>query len=307
MAALTLLCSSCGPDKAPKETPATKSQAVDANQSGQPNTQSIREGNPEEIVRSLNSSHQMVFKHIGGHRFKGTSSVSVHASGVPLEAVNSKALLTIDSKGQFYAKVSNEHGYGRDAHYVDGNLYLRPGVGKYHKRLPNSKQEPIDIREQIFSDLAGYFEIFAGDVEFSAKGDETTAERSSIILEITKTPTPSDQPTRKYSSPNKNWRNTVSVTKAEGTVHIDKASGVPLAVEFSGQATFNRGGRDLTMDIRYNHKIEGIDAVKTLTVPNDAKAVSSELESSQIERRQERLDELSKPKKPSSQKSGPTN
>ena len=288
---LVLLWSACGRDSSPKEPPKNAPEQLEADSSSPFDLQSIKQGKASEVTRSLNNPHTAVFQALGAHQFTGSSTISIGSSQTTLENVESKTELKIDKGGQYFASLTNQKGYGRDVYFIKDTLYLRPGVGRYHKRLPNSKQEPVDIREQVFSDLTGYFEIFAPDVEFSASGEAVTAKRPVVVLAIAKKPTPTKR--NKPLPPEKSWRNTISVTKIAGTVHIDKSSGVPLAVQFTGEATFKRGGQDLTMQVSYDHQLSNIGKEELLSLPKDAKVVSSELEASQISLRQERIDKLS--------------
>ena len=297
---LAIFAAGCGSESSAPSTSESASPSKDDGQGEQDGK--VAEKAPasfEEtaaVTTALLSPSQIYFEHLGPHHFSARSKVVVGTEGNTVDTIENEVEFSINKKGEFYALLKNDKGYRHEVYFLDGLLYLRPAEGKFHKRLPTSLKEPQDIRNQLLSDLPGYFSLFSPSAEFYPAGTSTVSKRKvdSFTLKLSKKPAPQSD----VDGPTQNWRKTLKVKKLSGSFDLDQKSKAPIKANFDGSAGYQNAGQDFSLAVQYRHTISKIGKANAIALPADAKFVSSPLEEGQLDTftKARKLDQITKGK-----------
>lgn len=226
---------------------------------------------PMALRHALTTPHRQLATAIGAHRFAGSSRVRLLEDGKEIELLEDETRLEVAAGGNFLARLDNSRDYGREAYFVDGDLYLRPRFGKYHRRAPTSDEEPLAIRDDVFATLGAYFEVAAAAAAIEDQGETTHQGRRARKLGVSLAASPS-APTAPAGE-HRAWRGEVAVQKLEAAVVLDAETGAPLSGTLQAAVQFVRDGRTLVMELDAKHEVSDIGSGDIAVAAPDAEAV----------------------------------
>lgn len=253
---------------------------------------------PVALVRALRLPHHRAGELLGPHVYRATSSVDVSVAGgdAPGEALDVTARIEYADAARFRAVVENSADYGREIILADGHLYLRPRHGAFHRRAPESAQEPAGWRDDIYSELSGHLQLFATGLAVRDGGAAEVAGRPARRIELSRAGEP--RQVRVGSSPQRAWRSTVEVESLSGEILLDSQTGVPLRARIEGVAHARRDERPVRMHVIVEHAIEAIGQPVTIAVPPEGEWVSTPVRSRELKERELLLEDIAQPARP---------
>ncbi len=248
---------------------------------------------PAELARALALGHDYLAADVGAHRFAATSTLRVSNGDALLEQLTVENHIDYAASGDYAATSHNDHDYGRDILYVDGQLYLRPRYGKYHQREPVRDSEPASLRNELFSELAAQFELLAPGVELSDAGAAQHAGRAARKIVIAKAPKATAPP--KQPLEHQRWRQTAVVEDVNGWVLLDIATGAPLSAALDGVVSFMKEGQRLRMKLHVEHDVRDLGTAVPVAAPPAEATVATHERSHEVEERNRLLEGLAPP------------
>lgn len=252
---------------------------------------------PGELVRAAQVPHRRVAEALGAHRFRSTTAVTVREGETAMQELTVETAIDIDAGGAFHAVSENSMDYGREVYFKDGYLYLAPRYSKFHRRRPNTPDEPAAIRDAMYAELGAHLELIAGSIQVEDGGEVSHGSREARAVAIRK----AAQPRRAQAAqaPQRAWRRDAVVEAAEGEIVLDGDTGVPLAATLRGTLAFERDGRSFTMSFTVDHAIEdtGEDGGQApdIEVPGADRLVATPLRSREVADRDTLLEGIAPP------------
>lgn len=259
---------------------------------------------PAALVRALRLPHHRVGELLGAHVYRATSSVDVSVTGgeggqggvTPGEKLDVTARIEYADPGHFRAVVDNSADYGREIVLSDGHLYLRPRHGAFHRRAPESEQEPAGWRDDIYSELSGHLQLFAPGLAVRDGGAAEVAGRPARRIELSLASEP--RQVRVGSNPQRAWRSSVEVESLSGEILLDSQTGVPLRARIEGVARARRDERPVRIHVIVEHEIEAIGQPVTIAAPPEEQWVNTPVRSSELKERELLLEDIAQPARP---------
>jgi hypothetical protein len=256
---------------------------------------------PVALVRALRLPHHRVGELLGPHVFHATSSVDVSVAGgeggeAPGEKLDVTARIEYADATRFRAVVENSADYGREIILSDGQLYLRPRHGAFHRRAPDTEHEPAGRQDDTFSELSGHLQLFASGLAVRDGGAAEVAGRPARRIELSRAGEP--RQVRVGSSPQRAWRSSVEVESLSGEILLDSQTGVPLRARLEGVAHARRDERPVRIHVIVEHAIEAIGQPVTIAVPPAEEWVSTPVRSRELEERERLLEDIAQPARP---------
>jgi hypothetical protein len=270
-------------------TPAPHDEAIDVARAA---------ADPDALRRALVRPHRLGSA-LGAHTFKATSKLRVTESGAEVEALDVSESLELAATGAFHVLSKNSKDYGREAIFVPaaagsaGELWIRPGFGKYHHRAPAEPDEPARLLDETFATLGADFDLVAASAAVSDAGSATVAGRPGrkITLALGK------PRAHKESVPERAWRDGVTVQALAGEVVLDEATGLPLAGQLDAKLTFVREGHTYEMTLSATHAVADVGGSVAVAPPAPEDAVETPARSHDFEDREELLHGIAPPAK----------
>lgn len=246
-----------------------------------------------ELARALAMPHADVGEALGAHRVEGRSSITVREGDRVVEELEDEVRIVLDADGDYSATLDNSKDYGRHVFFVDGQLYLRPRYGNYHRRAPTSETEPATIRREIFGATGAYFELLAARAETTDGGARTVAGRDARVVTVATAAKarPRAVPTTAQSA----WRAGATVEEVEGEVVLDAESGAPLEASIAGTVTFARDGRTFSMRIEAEHRVRDVGTADQVEPPPAGEVRAIPLQESELSERDALLEGIAPP------------
>ena len=251
----------------------------------------------QSAIVALAMPHSQVGHLIGSHRFRGTSRVEVYRGSELIESLKDETTIDYHSDENFRATLENDQDYGRHAIFSNGKLYLRPRYGRYHERAPAQPAEPANIRDEIYSTVRAYTQPLSNSAEPRDQGTSTFASRPVRKIQL-QLATRGNAPTEDLE--HRKWRESIVVSKVEGTLQLDTETGVPLQASIRGAFTFERDGKPLQMRVRAEHALSDLGKVEPVSPPPAANTVQTPTQPSEVEERRQLLKGISSPARPTS-------
>lgn len=255
---------------------------------------------PVALVRALRLPHHRVGELLGPHVYRASSSVDVTVAGgeggQAAEKLDVIARIEYADATRFRAVVENSADYGREIILSDGQLYLRPRHGAFHRRAPDTEQEPAGWRDDIFSELSGHVQLFAPGLAVRDGGAVDVAGRPARRIELSRASEP--RQVRVGANPQRAWRSSVEVESLSGEILLDSQTGVPLRARIEGVALARRDERPVRMHVIVEHAIEAIGQPVTIAVPPEEEWVSTPGRSRELDERERLLEDIAQPARP---------
>lgn len=253
---------------------------------------------PAALLRAVATPHRRVGALLGSHVYRATASVEVTVDpGGDAEATEQlevTARIEYDGPERFRAVVENTADYGREIILAGGHLHLRPRYGRFHRRAPNTTDEPARLRDEIFAELHGNLDLFASGLAVRDGGDTEVRGRPARRVELGRAEAPHRR--RQSPAPQRAWRSSVEVEELSGEILLDRETGVPLEATVAGVAYARRDGRLLRMRVSVKHAIEAIGEPVAVAPPEDW--VATRLQSRELEERESLLEDIAQPARP---------
>ena len=222
---------------------------------------------PAELSRALALPEHAVAGAVGAHTLSIATTSVVHAGDQPLSQLSDRVSLELGEHGAFHATYANSADYGREVVFSDGALYLRPRYQRWHKRAPETPDEPEQLRDRMCDAVAATWDLFAYAAETSDHGTSQVAGRPAHAIGIAlasgkRTPEPEALDQRK-------WRETRHVDALTGEVSLDAATGAPLAVKLDGTLSFTRDGKPMTLHVTLDASLASIGKPSAIVAPTE--------------------------------------
>lgn len=247
---------------------------------------------PAELTRALASSHGTVIQAIGSHALAIETHTIVEEGGKPVSDLSDKVVLELGDNGVFHGLYENSADYGRETIFVGGKLYLRPRYQKWHGRLPETADEPAQIRDSYFGAIAATWDLLAPGAELTDKGPTQVAGRSGRKIAFKLAPSPRENPHEPLSQ--RTWRESRSISALEGEVTIDADKGVPLTIELTGAIAFSREGRRFTMKLALKGGLTKLGAT-AITAPAETEVIATPTRRGEVDERDYLLHDIAPP------------
>jgi hypothetical protein len=255
---------------------------------------------PAALVRAVRVPHHRVGQSLGPHVFRATSSVDVTVSGGSEPDAHEKldvtARIEYAEPQRFRALVENSADYGREIILTDGQLYLRPRYGAFHRRPPGDEHEPAGWRDDIYGELAGHLELLAVGLAVRDGGAADVGGRPARRIELARAEVPREL--RTAASPQRAWRSTIEVESLSGEIFLDRETGVPLRARLEGVARARRDQRLVRMHVVVEHSIEAIGQAVAITAPPAQQWVDTPVRSREVAEREHLLEDIAQPARP---------
>lgn len=242
---------------------------------------------PAELVRALLATHSSNAEALGPHRFVAESKTELSEGTTPLETLVEHRQIQYASASKFFSQYENDAGYGREAIFVDGTLYLRPRYGKYNRRLPESAEEPPAICDENHGSLGAYADLLAPGMEITDKGESNLDGRTVRVIAVglkKGTQTPASE-----SLAHKQWRASRQVNDLSGEITLDVKTGAALSAKLAGTVGFSRDGKRLTMRVSIDHKLS-LQAPEEIRAPDPSECVDVFERRTEVDERDQLLD-----------------
>ncbi len=220
----------------------------------------------DALFKALSLSHGWVSSSLGPHRISGTSKVVVKQGGTLVEELEDTLFIDIDGEDRFVATLDNSKDYGRHAIYDGSSLYLRPRFGKYHARAPQTEEEAVEIRNQIFAGATDYLDLFRSQLEVSDKGQGNLEGRAVRLVALKLAPQPHKKRVPETTT-QRMWRNSIQAQSLEGQVSFDTESGAALAIEFRGSVQYVRDKQSFVMTVEAKRSVVQIGHERVIAAP----------------------------------------
>ena len=101
-----------------------------------------------------------------------------------VETLTDHTAINRAADGDFHATLRNSKDYGRDVFFVDGQLYLRPRYGKFHRRPPVEQADPARIQDEMGGALAATLVLLAPGSALKDGGTRDVAGRAARVVEL---------------------------------------------------------------------------------------------------------------------------
>jgi hypothetical protein len=220
---------------------------------------------PAELGRALALPHREVAAALGPHSVGISSSIKVEEAGATVDELSDHTTIELGEGDTFHARHANSADYGREVTYLGGVLYLRPRYQRWHRRAPETPDEPRQLRESFYAVIGATWELIAPGAELTDQGTAEVAGRTGKKIAVKLAPSP--RPPAKEPLAHRAWREKRSVDALSGEVVLDADSGVPLRVKLDGTVGFSRDGRRFAMTIAVDSALAAVGHPAELTEP----------------------------------------
>jgi hypothetical protein len=285
-----LLAVSCSRDDGPR-TPSPLLSAADP--SAEKVDVAAAAKDPEALRRLLNRPHRAAAQALGAHRFAGKSTMKVTENGAEVESLSIEESAERSAEGDFHTLLKNSRDYGREVFWSGGQLWLRPGFGKYHRRAPAADDEPARLLDEAVASLAADYDLVADGAALTDGGSTNLNGRAGRKIALSLAP--KARAHRAEDLPQRAWRQEVSVLSLSGELIVDEATGVLLDGKLEATLRFVKQGHTYDMAITAQHAVSDVGGAITITPPAEADSVATPGRSSEVDEREDLLKGLAPP------------
>lgn len=208
---------------------------------------------PDELGRALAQPWAVAVRALGPHRLTVRSVVEVREGAAVLEHLDDTTTLDVAGADGYHGTYDNSADYGREVVFTGGALYQRPRYARWHKRGPETDDEPARVRDQLAATLGDYYALVARQVELSARAPVQEAGRAATPIALALAPRPRPAPPAAVRQ--RSWRDGVTVRAVSGEIVLDQATGVALRAKLQGTVEFVRAGKPLTMTVEVEQSV----------------------------------------------------
>jgi len=246
-----------------------------------------------ELARAVTQPHHVVTEALGAHAVRMTASSQVSSGGKLVDGLKTESRLLIDQHGHFRAEADNDKDYGRHAIYDGEWLYLRPRFGKYHKRRAETPEEPGQLFDAMTETPAAHFELVGPGAAIRKSREDTVGGRPALVVVLEHLADNRERPQEKIAQ--REWRASAKTTACEGTIALDKETGVLLAATLTGTLAYTRDGQNFTMKLDLDYEIADVGTASEVSPPPEEETVSAPRTSKELEEREALLRSIAPP------------
>jgi hypothetical protein len=227
---------------------------------------------PAELGRALMRPYRTVVAALGSHTVVIATGLVDAQSGKPDEQLTDQTKLELGEGGTYHAVVTNSADYGRETTFTGGAMYLRPRYQRWHKRAPETPDEPATARDQYAEAMAATWDLLAPGAELTDLGPVQIAGRAGRKIAVKLTPAP--RPAGPESLVQRKWREQRTVGALTGEIVLDADKGVPLVVKLDGTVSYLREGHPHTLAASVHSEVSAVGPV-AIAVPADDDVVAT--------------------------------
>lgn len=228
---------------------------------------------PAELTRALTRPYRAVIAGLPAHTVQITGTTTIEEAGKVIDELGESTAIQLGDAGAFHGEYTNTADYGREITFTGGKLYLRPRYQRWHARAPETADEPLALRDGLFSPVAATWELLAPGAELTDLGPAQVGARPGRKIAIKRAPTPRANPPETVAQ--KKWREQRTIDELTGEVVLDAATGAPLALTLTGAIGFQRDGRRFRMRVKLSATIGAVGTATPITAPADADVVAT--------------------------------
>lgn len=257
---------------------------------------------PAELLRASQTGHGRIAQALGSHRVTSAATVSTRFRDREADTLVVHSKLAYRDDGDFHAVLDNSRDYGREIIHTAGWLYLAPRHGKFHRRRPETDQEPLALRDQAVAELGAHLELLATGIDVSLSGDGEHHGRRVRKVSIALSDSPREPAFERHA--HRAWRKTIQVTAAKGEIWLDDQTGIPLRAELEGTLDAQRDGVAIRLVVALSFEVsdfdpgsEGPGEAIAITAPPEDRWVDTPLRSRELDERETLLRGIAPPAK----------
>ena len=246
-----------------------------------------------ELARALAQPWTAAAAPLGDHTLTISHTVEVRDGATVLETLGERTTLEVAKDGSYHATYENTADYGREVVFLapSAALYLRPRYARWHRRAPETPEEPAAIRDQLAGVAGADFELVAHGAEVSDKGKAMVAGRAGRRVEIKRAPKPRAAP--RQTLVQRGWRDDATVEAITGEVVLDEQTGAPLEASLDATVGFVRDGKHLTMRLTLTQAAAA--ATPAIAAPAEELVVATPVRSREVDERNQLLEGIAPP------------
>lgn len=238
---------------------------------------------PVEMEKAHLLEAPAVAARLGSFRFRGSTEYRA-SRGKRREKLAEKIEWLQARDGAFATRLENSRGYGVETWWVQSRFYLRQRWGEVRER-PVEAREYLKYPADAWGAWGAVYRLFKGQLKFSEAEPVTVAGRRAVRFEIALSDVPltrvaesmRQQPDRidlgdikVATAQRRRWRRAARPVSAQGTVDLDAATGVPLAVEFRGRLDLPDEEARTELQVTVRTEMDRIGEAVTVAAPESA-------------------------------------
>jgi len=228
---------------------------------------------PAELSRALARPYRETAAALGVHTFTLDTTTTVDEAGKQVSQLSDHTVIELGAKDSFHATYTNSADYGREVLFEGGTLYLRPRYQRWHRRAPETADEPASVRDSYAEAIFATWDLVAPGTELTDGGAAQVAGRNGRKVIVKLAPTPRPPPAEPLVQ--RKWREKRAVEAVAGEIVLDTESGVLLSARLQGIVSFSRDGRRFSMKLNADASVSAIGTAAALTAPPEAEVVAT--------------------------------
>ena len=205
---------------------------------------------PDELGRALARPFTAELAALGGHGVDITTRTTVSENGTQVSDLSDTTKLEVgpgSDTAPWHGLYTNSADYGRETTWAGGALFLRPRYQRWHRRPPETPDEPDKLRDGFADAVFATWDLLAPGAELTDAGAASVAGRTGRKIVVRLAPSPRPAPHEVLAQ--RGWREHRTVDAIDGEVVLDADTGVPLSVRLTGAITFQRDGHAFVMKL----------------------------------------------------------
>lgn len=188
---------------------------------------------PERFAQDL--------RKLGRAHFRGVARFDAGLDGTTMETVTTETDIWIDDRGNWRLVELNNKDGGREIVLHGRELAVALRYGKMIRRVAEDP-EPQRLMEEGLGAPFAAWDVLRDVTTVDNFGDETRAGRKVTVYKLTKARNPPKPAQTVDPADRRGWRRTLTAQSVDGTVVIDKATGLPLLTDIRAKYSMHRSG-----------------------------------------------------------------
>lgn len=169
--------------------------------------------------------------------------------------------------GDFRQKSENDSGYGVEAVFSGGKLFIK-GKGGGYNEMPNDKGEAGALKEEAWGALSSYWELFEGGLVFTEAGSALVGGRQVKKYDISMTEKkgakePKKAPPAKDGKADAPVPADVEPKSVKGSVYVDEHARAVVKTELKGELS----GGNVLVRVSFDNELAPLKPGTKITRP----------------------------------------
>lgn len=228
---------------------------------------------PAELSRALTRPYRAMVAALPPHTVIVQSKTTVEEAGKVTDELGESGSIALGEAGAFRGEYTNTADYGREVTFVSGTLYLRPRYQRWHRRAPETADEPAALRDSFVAPIAATWDLVAPAAELTDLGPIDLAGRRGRKIALKLAPAQAKNPPETLAQ--RKWRESRAIEELTGEVVLDADKGVPLSVKLTGTVGFTRDGRRFKLKVSLTSTVTAVGSAIAVTAPPDTEVVAT--------------------------------